>query len=279
MLRAWFARFVRAPRPGARGPMGQWTLGWIAAGAAPILTALVLVTVVLDAWAVTEVRHLPEPLIAAFDELTDFGKSGWFFFPLGICLLAIAALAPQLPRASALVLASIAVRAGFLFTAIAVPGLFATVVKHLIGRARPFVTGVADAYAHSPFMWRMEYASFPSGHATTAFSAAVAVGAIWPRARVVMWIYALTIAISRVVVTAHYPSDVLASAVVGVLGALLVRNYFAARGLGFGIAPDGGVLAFAGPSFRRIKRAIRPLFTRQDARHVKPSDAIDRNGQ
>jgi membrane-associated phospholipid phosphatase len=174
-----------------------------------ILAALVLVTVLLDVWAVTQVRHLPERVVVVFDVITDFGKSGWFLFPLGGCLITIAAVSPLLPRASMLVLASVAVRVGFLFTAIAVPGLFTTVIKHVIGRARPYVTGVADAYAYSPFNWRVEYASFPSGHATTALAAAVAIGTIWPRARVVMWIYAIGIAVSRVVVTSHYPSDVM----------------------------------------------------------------------
>ena len=34
----------------------------------------------------------------------------------------------------------------------------------------------------------------------------VAFSTLWPRARTVFWIYALLIAVSRVVVTAHYPS-------------------------------------------------------------------------
>ena len=75
-----------------------------------------------------------------------------------------------------------------------------------------------------PFSWKVEYASLPSGHATTAFAAAVAVGALWPRTRPVMWAYALVIAVSRVVLTAHHPSDVLAGALVGALGALLVQG-------------------------------------------------------
>ena len=66
-----------------------------------------------------------------------------------------------------------------------------------------------------PFVWRPEYASMPSGHATTAASAAIAIGAIWPRARGVMWFYALTIMFSRVVVLAHHPSDVIAGAFYG----------------------------------------------------------------
>ena len=43
------------------------------------------------------------------------------------------------------------------------------------------------------------------------------------------------IALSRVVVTAHYPSDVVAGAIVGAIGALLVRDWFAARRLGFAV--------------------------------------------
>ena len=73
----------------------------------------------------------------------------------------------------------------------------------------------------------------PSGHATTAFAALVAIGAIFPQARALMWIYAVLIALSRVVITAHHPSDVIAGAIVGAVGALLVRNWFAARRLGF----------------------------------------------
>ena len=60
----------------------------------------------------------------------------------------------------------------------------------------------------------------PSGHATTAFAALVAIGAIFPQARALMWIYAVLIALSRVVVTAHHPSDVIAGAIVGAAGAL-----------------------------------------------------------
>jgi membrane-associated phospholipid phosphatase len=267
-LWAWFVRFARAPHTSGHSAMLRWTPRHTVAGAGVILAALVLVTVLLDVWAVTQVRHLPERVVVVFDVITDFGKSGWFLFPLGGCLITIAAVSPLLPRASMLVLASVAVRVGFLFTAIAVPGLFTTVIKHVIGRARPYVTGVADAYAYSPFNWRVEYASFPSGHATTALAAAVAIGTIWPRARVVMWIYAIGIGVSRVVVTSHYPSDVIASAVVGVLGALLVRNYFAARRLGITMEPDGSVHAFAGPSLRRVEGAIRDLFTRPQSTHV-----------
>jgi membrane-associated phospholipid phosphatase len=253
-VRACFARIARPSRSTANIVWARWTLRRVIVGAALTLIALVLVAVWFDVWAITEVRRLPASVITGFDEFTDFGKSGWFLFPLAFFLLGVAAVSPMLSRIGALVLASIAVRAGFLFCAIAVPGLFTLLTKYVIGRARPYVTGVADAYAFSPLMWQVEYASLPSGHASAAFSAAAAIGSIWPHGRIVMWTYAMGIAVSRVVVTSHYPSDVIASAVVGVVGALVVRNYCAARGLGFGIDVDGKVHAFAGPSFLRMKK-------------------------
>jgi undecaprenyl-diphosphatase len=66
-------------------------------------------------------------------------------------------------------------------------------------------------------------------------------GTLWPKARPILWTYAVLIAVSRVVLTAHFPSDVIAGAVVGALGALLVRDWFAARGLAFVTTPDGTI--------------------------------------
>jgi len=69
------------------------------------------------------------------------------------------------------------------------------------------------------------------------------------------------IALSRVIIAAHYPSDVIAGACVGGFGALIIRNYFAARRLGFATAPDGTVYALPGPSLRRIASAFARIFT------------------
>ncbi len=132
-------------------------------------------------------------------------------------------------------------------------------MKRLIGRARPLVEGGADPFIYRPLGWEVEYASFPSGHAIDAFAVAMALGALWPRARPFLWTYAVVIAMSRVVLTAHFPSDVIAGGVIGVIGALLVRDWFAARGLAFFIGSDGVVRPLPGPSFARIKRVARRL--------------------
>ena len=62
-----------------------------------------------------------------------------------------------------------------------------------------------------PFIWQPEYASMPSGHATTATAAAIAAGSarVRPRLRSVMWIYAVVIMATRILILVHHPSDVL----------------------------------------------------------------------
>jgi undecaprenyl-diphosphatase len=82
----------------------------------------------------------------------------------------------------------------------------------------------------------------------------VAFGALFPQIRFLLWTYALLIMASRIVISAHYPSDVMAGAVVGVFGALFVRNWFAERRLGLYVDSDGRVRALPGPSFARLKR-------------------------
>jgi membrane-associated phospholipid phosphatase len=213
----------------------------------------------IDAAAINAARRLPAWINSLFSWITDFGESGWFLWPLGILFLILAALPQSVTRVSQRVLASVMVRVGFLFTAIAVPGLFTTIVKHIIGRARPFVTGIADPYVFAPFSWSAAYASLPSGHATTAFSVLAAFGTLWSRGRAIVLIYALLILVSRIVVTAHRPTDVLTGAVVGFAGALMVRHWFALRRLGFSIGVGGKLHQYSGPSLKRIKSVAREL--------------------
>jgi len=210
---------------------------------------------VFDAVAVEWARNEPHWFRGAFEKITDLGLSGWFLFPCGFILLFLAAVAsPQLTRSARGVFAALAARFGFVFLAVALPGLFVSIAKHLIGRARPYVGGHEDPFAYMPLIWRPAFASMPSGHATTAVAAAIAIGAIWPRTRIVMWLYAAMIMGSRVAVLAHHPSDVLAGALVAFLGTHWLRRWFASRGLVFR-ASD--LRAKPGPSVSRIRAALR----------------------
>lgn len=221
-----------------------------------IVASMFALDAAISAWA----AHEPGWFRGAFERITNFGLSGWFLIPFAAVVLFLAAtISPALSRRSQAVLTALAARFGFLFLAIGVPGLFVAIVKRLIGRARPFVGagGHDDPFLYRAFVWRPDYASMPSGHSTTAVAAAIAIGAVWPRTRFAMWIYALAIMASRVFVLAHHPSDVIAGALTGAVGAFLVRRWFAARRLVF-CARD--LRAFPGPSWRRISAALREVF-------------------
>jgi membrane-associated phospholipid phosphatase len=249
---------MRPPRV-SKQHMRPLSLRMFIFGAGATCAVLLCSMIFIDAAASHTARGLPRWVILFFNTITDFGKSGYFLWPLGILFLVLATLPPMLNRFSQRVMAALMVRVGFLFLAIGLPGLFVTTIKRMIGRARPFVGGHLDPFLFKPFIWRVEYAGMPSGHTTTAFSVLVALGTLWPRGRPVLLIYAFLIAMSRVVVTAHYPSDVLAGALVGTIGALMVRRWFALKHLGFSIGPDGALVQYAGPSFRRIKAVARDL--------------------
>jgi undecaprenyl-diphosphatase len=246
-----------ALRPAARRastpPLSRKAL----AGVVLAIAAAVASMFLLDRQAADWASQLPQGFRNAFEAITNGGLSGWFLYPLGIASLCLAmAISPSMPRLSRGVLAAVISRFLFLFWAIATPGLFSTIIKRLIGRARPYVDVHDNPFTYMPFAWRPEYASLPSGHATTVASVAVAFGALWPRARPVLWLYALVIMFSRVVVMAHHPSDVVAGAVVGAAGAALIRRFFAARRLLFCAR---NLKPYPAPSLRRIGRALTSI--------------------
>jgi membrane-associated phospholipid phosphatase len=192
--------------------------------------------------------------------LTDFGKSGYVLWLLSAMLFVVALVSPRLQGTSRSLLLGLGTRLQFIFFAVLVPVLAGELIKWIVGRGRPFVGGEANAFNFAHFAGGEAYASFPSGHAVTSFALAFAVTAIWPQARIVMAVYAVLIALSRLVLLAHHPSDVAAGALIGVIGAMAVRYWFAARRLGFAIGRDGAILPLTGPTLGRFKRVAREAF-------------------
>jgi membrane-associated phospholipid phosphatase len=95
------------------------------------------------------------------------------------------------------------------------------VISHLWARPRPFtehplLTHVLAARTTDP--------SFPSDHAAAAFAIAFAVLAFSRRGGAMFLVGAALIAVSRVALGMHYPSDVLAGALVGLGSATLVTT-------------------------------------------------------
>jgi undecaprenyl-diphosphatase len=72
--------------------------------------------------------------------------------------------------------------------------------------------------------------SFPSGHTTTAFALAYVLTRYYPRGRPIFLLMAVCAGVGRVVVQAHYPSDVVAGGVVGWGFAMIVSRYLLVEG-------------------------------------------------
>jgi membrane-associated phospholipid phosphatase len=97
-------------------------------------------------------------------------------------------------------------------------GLAAQIVKHLVGRARPELWLGPAHYAPG------SSTSFPSGHTVGAFALAgvlVFASKSWPL-RVLAFVLAAAVGMSRILAFRHWTSDVTASAVLGLVAAWVV---------------------------------------------------------
>lgn len=114
----------------------------------------------------------------------------------------------------------------FFFGSVAVSGIAADIVKVIAGRYRPSELFEHGLYGFDFFHIERAMTSFPSGHTATAFALAMAVAYLWPRWRVVTWAFAILIGISRLAIGAHYPSDIMGGAVLGIVSTLALIGYW-----------------------------------------------------
>jgi undecaprenyl-diphosphatase len=248
------AQLVRSPshsrRAEAARKLARHSLWLSLAGAAQVIVLMV-------GFDQTEIELMPPrgtPTLWPIRILTDFGKDEYLLIVLGAALVAVAFVAAGLHGTRRSVLLGFGTRLQYIFLSVAVSALVAEILKYLIGRGRPFVGGKANPFNFVPFEGTGAYASLPSGHAVAAFALAFAVSALWPRLRVFMFTYAIVILLTRLVLLAHHPSDVVAGALVGMVGAMTVRYWFAARRLGFAIRADGTIVPLPGAARGRLKR-------------------------
>lgn len=190
-----------------------------------------------------------------FAEVTRWGESDWILYPSAALLVVTAIVAVLIPRRMArLALIEMIELYGLIFVGVGLPSLAANLLKRLVGRSRPELFDSVGTLGFRPAINGYLNQSFPSGHTTTAFAAAMVLGFLAPRWFGLGLLYALAVALSRLVLDAHYPTDVLGGAVLGTLGAYAVRNYFAAQGWGFRRRPDGRVVQRPVAAVRRLMR-------------------------
>jgi undecaprenyl-diphosphatase len=260
LMRTSLAQLVRTPSHSRRAEAARRSARHVLLLSAASGFVVIALMYAFDA---TEIGLMPPRGTASLWPLrilTDFGKDEYVLSALAGLLIVVGIVTPRLRGAARSIWLNFGIRLQFLFLAVAVPVLVGEVLKWAIGRGRPFVGGKADAFHFVPFTGGGAYASLPSGHAITSFALAFAITAVWPRARSAMIVYVLVIAVTRLVLLAHHPSDVVAGGLVGVVGAMFVRYWFAARRLGFVIRDDGTIAPLPGPSLGQFKRVARSAF-------------------
>ena len=233
-----------------RWPFGLDERRWLPTVAA--ILALMALALLLDhpisAWAQT----WPEPVREALVQLTRYGESDWILYPSAALFLVTSALAMLVRwRLMRTMLWQFSALYGFFFAGVALPGIISSLIKGAVGRARPMYYEQFGTLHFLPNISDWTYQSFPSGHSTTAFAMAAVIGFLSPRWFYPALVFAVGIAISRVAMGVHYPSDVTFGAILGVTGAYFVRVLFARRRWLFEFTPNGAIRLRPLSSIRR----------------------------
>jgi undecaprenyl-diphosphatase len=87
-------------------------------------------------------------------------------------------------------------------------GLTNNIMKFIFARARPIEFFENAVYGFKFFKFGHHFASFPSGHTMAITSMFYSLSKVWPKYIAPFMITAALIAFSRIVVGAHYLSDV-----------------------------------------------------------------------
>ena len=110
-------------------------------------------------------------------------------------------------------------------------GAISTVIKILVHRPRPFVdvATISDGITLSDAVFENFLQSFPSGHTATAFALAMALSLLYRQGKPMFFSFAALAGIQRIISQNHFPSDVIAGALVGVASAQIMLIFVETR--------------------------------------------------
>lgn len=228
-------------------PPAPWRL-------APLAILVLVALTALDPMVRDAVSALPASVRAVARALTEVGQATWYLVPTALVALLAPLRARRMGWRARTAWRQLGAVALYMFVSIGLTGLSATIIKHVIGRARPSVADSEGFLAFRPVGIDPHWASLPSGHATVLFAVALTAGVVWPRARIWLLVVATCLASTRVLVGAHHLADVLAALLLAVLGTSLIARAFVRRRVALCRGPDGA-LALRG---RRIWRMLLP---------------------
>jgi len=223
---------------------------------AVLLLTVGIAVVAFDVPTYPWLRSLPGEYRSAFRAFTDFGKADWILVSTGVTCLALLALdAGRYSFRLRMAIGSLFTYAAFIFYSVAATGLLAIAFKWSLGRARPKLYEEVGPVRFDYLAFDGTYTSFPSGHSTTVAALATALAFIFPAYRWLIVVAAFWLAFSRVMVGAHYPSDVIAGTLLGMTFTFFTVRAMARRRIGFHLTTAGKIVP--NMSWRSAKACLR----------------------
>jgi membrane-associated phospholipid phosphatase len=162
-------------------------------------------------------EHLNRPLWRFGFKITDWAKGGPWIAAAALVYIGVQAFmaasgeTPDLREASNDALA--------LLASFVAGSVVLHVFKIFVGRRRPRDDAEHGLYGFKYFTWELQYDSFPSGHAMTIFCVAVILSAVTPALAPLWLLLATFFGLLRAFLTAHFLSDVMVGAAIGILTA------------------------------------------------------------
>lgn len=194
------------------------------------LSILLASFLVIDPLVLGAVGSLEADAYRFIRSFTHLGRSNWILIPSGAGIIVLAWLKSRETGWRRRVEYGYASQVlVFVFAAIAVSGLSASLIKNVIGRARPKLFTTHGPLEFQPMTFDADFASFPSGHATTAGALAAVLAILYPPGRTLFFLAGAWIASTRFLIGAHFVSDVVAGFVFGALVVYILRDRLARR--------------------------------------------------
>ena len=174
--------------------------------------------------------------------VTDAGLSIWYLVP-SLFLFPVCLICSRLSSRIGIIRFYRwgAETCGFFFAAIFLSGLAVNIIKIAVGRARPHLFFEKGITGIDPPGLDAAWRSFPSGHASTLIALALAAGYFLPRHRVLFLIVGALLASTRVLVNAHFVSDVLFAGAVSLFVTSYLQRWCAKRNFAFRTLGDATI--------------------------------------
>jgi undecaprenyl-diphosphatase len=243
-----------------RDGLPAWPPTRLAAALLLAFAAIIFLGWAADVAAVVWAYRLPNWFIEFGRLLSETGRSVWFLVAGGfLSLVFFLGDWRRVGTCARLAWWELGALAGYAFTAFASAGILVNILKPIFGRARPRLILENGPFAFDPLSFGYSAASFPSGHSTDMGVLIVVACLSFPKLRLAFVLAGVTFASSRVVVLAHYPSDVLAGLLLGASVAYAIARLYGRAGYAFRIGTDGRLHTRTSALRRLTRRSGGPL--------------------